>query len=566
MSLVLNTNIDAIIAQNSLTSSGSQLTTALQQLSSGLQINSAADNAAGYAISQGMTSQINGLNTATNNTNDGVSLTQTAQGSLQQITNDLQTMRNLAVQSLNATNSSQDRADLNQQFQQLAADINQVSQTASFNGVNLLDGSFQGATFQVGANAGQSITVGAVASASTTAIGNYYTGGLAATNSSVLTASGATVYNSTGGVTGSYNSGTLAGSTGLGTAVDGSSVTLSVNVDGTSYNTNAVTLTGNQTTDLKSIAAAINQAVSSVGGVVATVNAAGTGIQLNGTSAAGTGHLVTFSVSGATNASGTAVTAGASTLGALGVDTADVIGAYATGATVPSNSYAVAVTEGASSTAGAGAFSIAVGGTTYTANVTTTGSASTDAGAIATALSQVSSFTAAGYQARATAGTLTISQNPPSSTDFTVGAGSFAAGTGSPTGVTTAGGNSTPVLAKVGTTAAASSGTQYLNAVNVTTVDQSNLTLISIDNALQQLATSGAALGAYQNRFQAAVTGLQTDSQNLSAAKSQIVDTNYAQATSNLSKAQILQQAGTAMVAQANTIPQNILTLLQKLP
>ena len=566
MSLVLNTNIDAIIAQNSLTSSGSQLTTALQQLSSGLQINSAADNAAGYAISQGMTSQINGLNTATNNTNDGVSLTQTAQGSLQQITNDLQTMRNLAVQSLNATNSSQDRADLNQQFQQLAADINQVSQTASFNGVNLLDGSFQGATFQVGANAGQSITVGAVASASTTAIGNYYTGGLAATNSSVLTASGATVYNSTGGVTGSYNSGTLAGSTGLGTAVDGSSVTLSVNVDGTSYNTNAVTLTGNQTTDLKSIAAAINQAVSSVGGVVATVNAAGTGIQLNGTSAAGTGHLVTFSVSGATNASGTAVTAGASTLGALGVDTADVIGAYATGATVPSNSYAVAVTEGASSTVGTGAFSIAVGGTTYTANVTTTGSASTDAGAIATALSQVSSFTAAGYQARATAGTLTISQNPPSSTDFTVGAGSFAAGTGSPTGVTTAGGNSTPVLAKVGTTAAASSGTQYLNAVNVTTVDQSNLTLISIDNALQQLATSGAALGAYQNRFQAAVTGLQTDSQNLSAAKSQIVDTNYAQATSNLSKAQILQQAGTAMVAQANTIPQNILTLLQKLP
>ena len=100
----------------------------------------------------------------------------------------------------------------------------------------------------------------------------------------------------------------------------------------------------------------------------------------------------------------------------------------------------------------------------------------------------------------------------------------------------------------------------------MTTVDNSNLALISIDNALQQLATSSADLGAYQNRFQAAITGLNTDSTNLSAAKSAIVDTDYAAATSNLSKAQILQQAGTAMVAQANTIPQNILTLLQKLP
>ena len=107
---------------------------------------------------------------------------------------------------------------------------------------------------------------------------------------------------------------------------------------------------------------------------------------------------------------------------------------------------------------------------------------------------------------------------------------------------------------------------QNLSNTSVTTVDNSNLVLISVDNALQQLATSSAQLGAYQNRFQAAITGLNTTATNLSNAKSSIVDTNYAQATSALSKAQILQQAGTAMVAQANTIPQNILTLLQKLP
>src|SRR5689334_19066233 len=137
MSLVLNTNINSMLAQNSLTSSGSQLSTALQQLSSGLRINTAADDAAGYAIVQGMTSQIGGLNQAARNAGDGVSLTQTAQGALTEITNDLQTMRDLAVQSLNATNSVQDRADLDQQFQQLSQDIDQVAKTASFNGVNL---------------------------------------------------------------------------------------------------------------------------------------------------------------------------------------------------------------------------------------------------------------------------------------------------------------------------------------------------------------------------------------------------------------------------------------------
>ncbi len=567
MSLVLNTNIDALIAQNSLTSSGSTLTNALQQLSSGLQINSAADNAAGYAIAQGMTSQINGLNTATNNTNDGVSLTQTAQGSLQQITNDLQTMRNLAVQSLNATNSSQDRADLNQQFQQLAADINQVSQTASFNGVNLLDGSFQGATFQVGANAGQSITVGAVASASTTAIGNYYTGTQAAANSSVLTASGSTLYNGTAGAAGTYDSTTLATASGLGTAVSGSSVKLSVTVDGTNYTTGSVTLSGNATTDLKSIAAAINQAISSVGGIVATVNSGNTGIQLNGTATAGTGHLVTFSVASATNASGNTATVGTGALAALGVDSADVIGAYASGATMASNTYNMAL-SGVVTTAGAATAKVVISGSTYTTgSFTVSTTNATTATAAAAALQTKLAGTT--YSAAASGSNVVITDSATGATFAVTSATITAAGTGGFTATTAPAfstGTSTLTKGVPGTTPASSSGTQYLSGLDVKSVDTSNLTLISIDNALQQVATSGAALGAYQNRFQAAVSGLQTDSQNLSAAKSQIVDTNYAQATSNLSKAQILQQAGTAMVAQANTIPQNILTLLQKLP
>jgi flagellin len=438
MSLVLNTNIDSLVAQNSLSSSGSQLSTALAQLSSGMRINTAADNAAGYAITQGMTSQINGLDQAANNANDGVSLTQTASGALSEITSDLQTMRDLAVQSLNATNSTTDRQDLNTQFNQLMADVNQVASTTQFNGVNLLDGSFQGATFQVGADAGQTITVSSVASAKANAIGTYYNGALSVA-STVTTAAGAKL-TATAGVAGTYDATNLAAATDLGTAVDGAGVTLTVNVDGTAYTTGSIALTGNAQTDLASIAAGINQALSSAGGLVATVNAAGAG------------HVVTFAVAGATNASGNAVTLTAgeatATLTDLGVDSSDTVG------------------------------------------------------------------------------TLTVAGNP----------------------------------------ATTSSAAQYLSGLSVDTVDSSNTVLISVDQALQQLATSGAQLGAFQNRFTAAITGLNTDATNLTSARSSIEDTDYAQATSNLSKAQILQQASTAMVAQANTIPQNILTLLQKLP
>jgi flagellin len=413
MALVLNTNIASMVAQNSLTSSGAQLATSLQQLSSGLRVNTAADDAAGYAIAQGMTSQINGLNQASQNANDGVSLTQTASGALSEVTNDLQTMRDLAVESLNATNSSGDRTDLNAQYQQLAADINSVSSQTQFNGVNLLDGSFQGATFQVGANAGQTITVASVASSATSNLGQLYNdAATAGTYAYTLPADGAT----------------------------SSSGSLTVTEGTNTYTTGTVALTGVQATDLASVAAAVNQLSDSDGGIIATVNSAGTGIQLSSTNPLTMTTLAPTLAAG-TFTDSTGVADGGATIAALGFSSA------------------------------------------------------------------------------------------------------------------------TPTFAKV---TDANGG--LLDSSNVTSVDNSNLALVQIDAALQQLATTGAQLGAYQNRFQAAITGLATDSTNLSAAKSAIVDTDYAQATSSLSKAQILQQAGTAMVAQANTIPQNILTLLQKLP
>jgi len=168
--LTINTNIISLMAENNLTSTQSSLGTSMQRLSSGLRINSAKDDAAGLAITDQMTAQINGLDQAGRNANDGISLAQTADGALQSITNNLQTIRQLAVQSANATNSSTDRADLQTEAASLLQEIDRVANTTQFNNVKLLDGSFTGATFQVGANANDTITVASLTDANTAAL------------------------------------------------------------------------------------------------------------------------------------------------------------------------------------------------------------------------------------------------------------------------------------------------------------------------------------------------------------------------------------------------------------
>jgi len=478
MSLVLNTNINSLVAQNSLTSSGNELATALQQLSSGLRINTAADDAAGYAIVQGMNSQINGLNQAAQNAGDGVSLAQTAQGALTEITNDLQTMRDLAVESLNATNSSQDRSDLDQQFQQLSADIDNTAKTASFNGVNLLDGSFKSANFQIGANAGQTISVAAIASARTSALGQSY---------------GATVTGTT-----------LTASTGLTAAGQ-------LKINGTDiYNGTAIA------GDAADIAAAINNA--GITGVTATAAATTTvaGTYTKAETTAGTGTLTVNGIGIAVSVTANQATNVAAALAAINANSA------ATGVTATN-----------------------VGGTLQLSN--TTGQNITVSYADGTSVAGALSDFGLGGVAATTYSSYNLSYT---GTNPLVVAGSAAATVSGLAG---------------GTTDAAATGTAISNA-SVLTVNDANAALASIDAALQQVASTGAQLGAYQNRFQAAITGLNTTSTNLQSARSSIQDTDYAQATSDLSKAQIVQQASTAMVAQANTVPQNVLTLLQKLP
>lgn len=173
MASIINTNIQSLNAQRSLGASQNSLSTSMQRLSSGLRINSAKDDAAGLAIAERMTTQIRGLNQAQRNANDGISLAQTAEGALGTIGNNLQRIRELAVQSRNATNSAEDRAALQKEVDQLKSEIDRVATDTSFNGTNLLDGSFTAMAFQVGANQGQLINIDSIQNSKIDQLGTW---------------------------------------------------------------------------------------------------------------------------------------------------------------------------------------------------------------------------------------------------------------------------------------------------------------------------------------------------------------------------------------------------------
>ncbi|MEK9983291.1 MAG: flagellin, partial [Opitutae bacterium] len=198
MALTINTNVASLTAQRNLTDSQSSLSTSLERLSSGLRINSARDDAAGLAISERFNAQIRGLNQGVRNANDGISLLQTAEGALGEVTSNLQRIRELAVQSANATNSASDRTTLQAEVSQLIAEIDRVSSQTKFNNINLLDGTFSSQAFQVGANANETVTISSIVNASSTQLGTVQ-----------LTSAGAEI-GSTGDILGPVASGGLA--------------------------------------------------------------------------------------------------------------------------------------------------------------------------------------------------------------------------------------------------------------------------------------------------------------------------------------------------------------------
>ena len=492
MSLFINTNVASLYAQNNLSNSQSALATSIQRLSSGLRINSAKDDAAGMAIAARMTSQINGLNQAAQNANDGISMSQTAEGALAQITNDLQTMRNLSVQAANGTNSASDRASIQASISQLQQDINNLAQNTQYNGLNLLNGTLSNVQFQVGAMSGQSI-LASIGNASATAIGNNLVN--AGGTMSAATAAGTTLA-----------ANTVAAQT-LTIAGNGASVTATIASGASAYQ----------------IAQAVNTASGSTG-VTATATTTAT---LGTFSAAGT---VSFTLYGANTATGVNISATMSST----TDYASLVNAInAQSATTGVTAYANAT--GSISLSQSQGYNISLTGFTST----TTGETVALTGGSGAAVK----LTSGGSNSSTVGGQ--VSFNAP--TGFTVG--------------TTASGT-------VLSAASLSSSLQAVSTVDVTTVVNgiptgANTALQIVDSAINTINGMRANLGALQNRFTNAQNALQTTSTNLQTARSRIQDTDFAAETASLTHNQILQQAGTAMLAQANAMPNSVLTLLK---
>jgi flagellin len=475
---VINTNISALAAQSSLRKTGLNQNMSMERLSTGVRINSAKDDAAGLAISTRMTANIRGISAAIRNANDGISLTQTAEGSLNAIQDNLQRIRELAVQSANTGNNTSDRAALNAEAVQLIAEIDRVASNSKFNGINLLDGTFQNQTIQVGAgnesNDRISLSIG---NAKASALG------VIAGTSYLTTKTGAGVVSSAALALGDLT-------------INGFQVGASLN-DGVSSAT--------ATSSGIAKANAIN-AISSSTGVVASVSSS--------------------AITGAT--AGT-ISAAANDIKINGVD----IGAITNNGTALDNSaqIAAAINAKSSQTGVAATFD------TSLSKITLTAVDGRNIDVVATA----AGFTASGLTTGTTRSTITLTST-------------------SSAGITVAGASAglDKVNIATGLTAAVAAA-----GVDLTSANSSQSSLTTLDRAINTITDSRAAMGAYQNRLTASIANLETTSLNLQASRSRILDTDYAKETTNLAKSQIITQAATAMLAQANQSAQSVLALLK---
>jgi flagellin len=475
MVMSVNTNISSLNAQKNLATSQSKLATAIERLSSGMRINSAKDDAAGLAISTRFTTQINGLNQAVSNANDGISLAQTTESALNEVTNNMQRIRTLAVQSANATNSDSDRAALDAEVQQRLAEITRIATQTTFNGRHVLDGSFGSAAFQIGANVGETISV------------NLSDGVKASQIGKVATATS-----------------TAAFSTGV--KIDGDLTVNLADIDGSGTPGSATVAKGTYTS-VESLAQAINAAAVKAGGSgdVASVDST-------------TGNLV---LANATTGGATTFTGAKAGAGEIGTA-------------------ALAVGTVAGSADAVGDIVLADGDLTLQAGDGT--AVKIDAGTYHGAQDLADAINSKGINGVHASVDADNKLQIVSQETLTVG-------------------GSAPTAAKL--TAGPVNVTGSLSNVNIKDVAGANDTINRIDAALSAVSAMRSDLGAVQNRFTSTIANLQTISQNLSASRSQIQDADFAAETANMSSANILQQAGVSVLAQANATTQSVLKLLQ---
>lgn len=508
MPQIINSNISSLTAQRNLNRSQDSLSVSLQRLSSGLRINSAKDDAAGLAISNRFTSQINGLNQAVRNSNDGISLAQTAEGALQTLGDALDRIRVLAVQSANGTNTASDRAALNAEVTQLTQEIQRIATTTQFNGSNILDGSLAAAQFQVGANAGQTITF-SISSAEASSLGTQ-------TQFLAGSSSGSSAINSAG---------TAASSAGVAfNRVAAQTLTIA------GVGTCTTSVTSGQSA--KAISDNIN------------VDSATTGVTAKSKTAALLGGFATTGVISFNLYGGTASAAVAANVSSV-TDLSDLANAInlvsaTTGVNAVNNGNTITLTNSEGE------------------NITVENYANSTSSAATATLQGLDAFATTVVAAtRGTANTLTAS-----GTDSMTVGGSIKLDSASIFNVASTAGSSSG-LQSVVSSAAVYATLSSVSTLTVATLAGANNAIDIVDQALSTVNTLRANLGALQNRFSATVSNLEITSENMSASRSRILDADFAAETTNLSRAQILQQAGIASLAQANALPNNVLALLQ---
>ncbi|AGH82013.1 adenylate kinase [Psychromonas sp. CNPT3] len=565
MAQVVNTNVMSLNSQRQLNKSQALGNQAMERLSSGLRINSAKDDAAGLAISTGMQSQIKGINQAVRNANDGVSMSQTAEGSMDEMTNILQRMRELSVQSANDTNSSSNRQSIQKEVDQLHSELDRIAETTEFNGAKLLNGTAGSTTLQIGANEGQTLTF-SIDSVSTNALGlngdlnkadlnggrvvsaiaestidiNGVTIGTATDITGNTAQANANVINDktseTGVMATTYNV-VQGASTEAGKAVSGITTGLEIKIG------DDATVTLGATSSMSNLVETINRDVGGVtaslddnGGLLLT-NDTGKDITIGGTvdnsgltAATSTGFIALKSIDGSAisiNDKGDP-SAGVETL-KTGFLVSNGAGTLTTDSTVALDTATVLKED-----------KIQINGIDL---VSTGGTAGELLGAV-NALTELTGVTAT----EVTGGGFVLSSKDGSAIEVTSKADGQAA--------------QATALAKIGMGNEMGGKVIRSLGTNVSTMAGASSAITSIDKALGQISGSRAGLGALQNRLGSTISNLENVSQNLSASNSRIQDADFALETSKMSKAQILQQAGTSMLAQANASAKSVLSLL----
>ena len=579
MASVVNTNVMSINAQRQLGKSQATQNEAMERLSSGLRINSAKDDAAGLAISTGMQSQITGINQAVRNANDGVSMTQTAEGSMDEMTNILQRMRELSVQSANDTNSSSNREAIQTEVDQLHSELDRIASTTEFNGTKLLDGSAGSTTLQIGANSGEtlSFSIEGVTTNDLGLNGDLNKGELNSGRVGVLSSAGSTDIAKDGAITiNGTDIGAIAIKSGdqAGAVVDAINLkSAETGVMASAYNVvqgdaESSDVTG--ITDGLSINGEILGATSSMDNLVETINRDVTDVtasigddgELLLTNDTGKDITIGSTAQGNLDAAGfSGVTANATTsetfTGYVALDSADDT-PIAVAGTAPekvgfleSNGSSAMKTGSMSVLAVAGSITadekLTINGVELVSTVSSAADAAATGAKHAEAINAISEET--GVTATAgTDGELTLSSADGSPIEIVSNAGTQAGRTGA--------------LAKLGM--GVEMGGKSIDAlgVNVSTMAGASSAIDKIDEALGKISESRASLGAIQNRLSSTISNLETVSQNVSASNSRIQDADFATETSKMSKAQILQQAGTSMLSQANASSQSVLSLL----